>query len=250
MRALLDLGADPNDASDASLPPLIAAIGCTREAPGAPARTDVDQLVRLLLRAGADPNQRGINDYTALHMAAAEGNALVVERLLEAGADADLRTRVDECETPLELAAQAGLTDIAARLERRGVPLRTRLRSGITLLFDVPGTGVTVQRQHRYIARQRCWLAGGSLIRWPHPSGPVGIAQLEDDGETLFTEITINRGRLVSGVFYGVEGMRVGGTRRLELAPYVAYAERGVPGLIPPHATLVVEITVVEACAD
>ena len=60
------------------------------------------------------------------------------------------------------------------------------------------------------------------------------------------SEIRINRGSLIGGLFYGVEGMRVGGTRRLEIAPRLAYAERGVPGVIPPGATLIAEITILE----
>lgn len=51
-------------------------------------------------------------------MAVAEGNLSAVERLLDAGADPELRTRIDECETPLEMANAAGLTAIAARLAR------------------------------------------------------------------------------------------------------------------------------------
>jgi len=51
-------------------------------------------------------------------MAVAERNPLAVEILLEAGADPDLRTRIDDCDTPLEMARAAGLTNIAERLAR------------------------------------------------------------------------------------------------------------------------------------
>jgi hypothetical protein len=47
---------------DDGFPPLIAAVGRGRDAPGATRRTDVDALLRLLLSHSADPNQRGIND--------------------------------------------------------------------------------------------------------------------------------------------------------------------------------------------
>ena len=93
--------------------------------PGANRRTDVDDIIRLLLSFGADPNQRGINDYTPLHMAVAERNPLAVQILLDGGADPELRTRIDECETPLEMAEAAGLADIAAMLARKGQPLRS-----------------------------------------------------------------------------------------------------------------------------
>jgi hypothetical protein len=68
IRTLLDIGADPNAPVDDGFPPLIAALSCTRAAPGTTPRSDGDDIIRLLLSSGADPNQRGINDYTPLHM--------------------------------------------------------------------------------------------------------------------------------------------------------------------------------------
>jgi len=247
IRTLLELGADPNAPADDGFPPLIAALTCTRDVAGGPRRTDVDAIVRLLLASGADPNQRGINDYTALHMAVAERNALAVQLLLDAGADPDLRTRIDDCETPLEMARAAGFDEIAAVLERRGEPLRRLLRSGLTLLADVAGSGEPVQRQRNYMIRLRLWLHKGEPVRWKMAWGRVGVARLEDNGETLVSEVRIDRRSLVNGLFYGVEGMRVGGTRRLEIAPHLAYGERGVPDVIPQNAVLIAEITILSA---
>jgi hypothetical protein len=36
--------------------------------------------------------------------------------------------------------------------------------------------------------------------------------------------------------------------RRLEIAPQLAYGDRGVPDVIPPAAVLTAEITFLEAC--
>jgi hypothetical protein len=250
IRTLLEIGADPNVPVDDGFPSLIAALSCTREVPGSARRTDADEILRLLLARGADPNQRGINDYTPLHMAVAERCALAVQILLEGGADPDLRTRIDDCETPIEMAQAAGLTDIAAMLECRGQPLRRRLRSGLTLLVNVPGEGEPVRRQHNYRIRLRLRLNKGESVRWPAAWGPVGAARLDDNGETLITVARIDRRTLVAGLFYGVEGMRVGGMRRLEIAPHLAYGEHGVPGVVPAGAVLTAEITILEAVAS
>jgi hypothetical protein len=246
IRELLDIGADPNAPADDGFPPLIAALSCSRNADGAPKRGDVDGIIQLLLARGADPNQRGLNDWTPLHMAVAERNLLAVHRLLEGGADPHLPTRIDDCDTPLEMAEASGLPDFADVLRREGRPVGERLRSGLTLLADVPGTGDLVRRQHNYMIRLRLWLHRGDAVRWPTPWGPAGIARLEDDGTTLVTEVRVNRGQLMNGLFYGMDGMRVGGTRRLEIAPHLAYAERGVPGAIPENALLTAEITILE----
>lgn len=249
IRTLLEIGADPNAPVDDGFPPLIAALSCSHEGPGANRRTDVADVLRLLLSFGADPNRRGVNDYTPLHMAVAEGQALAVQILLDGGADPGLRTRIDDHDTPFEMAVAAGLTEIAALVAPNRAPLRQRLRSGLTLLADIPGTGEPVRRQQRYRIRLRISLHRGELVRWPTAWGPVGAARLEDDGETLLTEVRIDRRSLVNGLFYGVDGMRVGGMRRLEIAPHLAYGDRGVPGIIPPGAMLNAEITILEAVA-
>jgi ankyrin repeat protein len=122
IRTLLAEGADPNAPVNDGFPPLIAALTSGGAAPGAVPRTDVNEILRVLLSWGADPNQRGINDYTALHTAVAERNLLAVQILLDAGADPGLRTRIDDLETPGDLAMAAGLADFAEMLARKGQP--------------------------------------------------------------------------------------------------------------------------------
>jgi uncharacterized protein len=108
--ALLDLGADANYADPAGFPALIAALSTDR--------TDKPALVELLLRAGADVRQRGVNDYTPLHYAAAREEVEIVALLLAHGADPHARTNVDDYATPLEEALRLGASN-AARLLRQ-----------------------------------------------------------------------------------------------------------------------------------
>lgn len=244
IRELLQLGADTSAPALDGFPPLIAALSCTRTAPGANHRTDVNDIVRLLLSFRANPNQRGLNDWTPLHMAVAERNGIAVQLLLDAGADPDLRTRIDDHETAAEMARAAGLDAIAAMLDRRGAPLRERMRSGMTLLVDVPGNGEAVQRQHNYRVRLRMAVVGGSQVRW---SDAWGDDRLEDDGATLIGRVRLNRGTMINGLFYGMDGMRVGGMRRIELAPHMAWGDHGIWGMIPSGATITVEIEVLSS---
>ena len=116
IRTLLEIGADPNLDDHSGFPPLIAALSCHQTAPGHDRRHDVAEMLALLLSFGADPNQRGINDYTPLHMAASVNHLEAVRILLEAGADPRLRTRIDDYETARELAEKAGHTELAAIL--------------------------------------------------------------------------------------------------------------------------------------
>jgi ankyrin repeat protein len=118
IQTLLEIGADPNPADHSGFPPLIAALSCSHPQSGSPGRSDVLDIVRLLLAYGADPNQRGINDYTCLHAAVSYGNLAAIDVLFEAGADPLLRTRIDDCETPREMAEKAQQFEVAETLAR------------------------------------------------------------------------------------------------------------------------------------
>jgi ankyrin repeat protein len=127
VETLLAMGADPNAPVDDGFPPLIAALSCGRSQPGSLGRRDTLEVIKLLLSFGADPNQRGINDYTPLHHAVGDRNLPAIEVLLGAGADPQLRTRIDDYESPLELAERAGLVEITKLLAapRDGTPFRS-----------------------------------------------------------------------------------------------------------------------------
>ena len=114
---LLAIGADPNGHDNDGFPPLLAALCKTHPQAGSLTRTDVTEVMSRLLDAGADPNQRGLNDWTALHFAVHETNVEAVRLLLARGADRELRTRIDDCDTPLEMARAAVVREPAARAE-------------------------------------------------------------------------------------------------------------------------------------
>jgi FKBP-type peptidyl-prolyl cis-trans isomerase len=50
---------------------------------------------------------------------------------------------------------------------------------------------------------------------------------------------------VIPGLEYGVEGMRVGGKRRLRVGPHLGYREEGVPGVVPANAVLEFHVTLV-----
>jgi peptidylprolyl isomerase len=64
-----------------------------------------------------------------------------------------------------------------------------------------------------------------------------------DRGDTF--SFHLGAGQVIEGWDTGVQGMRVGGQRRLTLPPNLAYGPRGAGGVIGPNETLVFVVDLV-----
>ena len=65
------------------------------------------------------------------------------------------------------------------------------------------------------------------------------------DRNTPF-EFRLGAHRVIKGWDEGVEGMKVGGKRQLRIPPELGYGDRGAGGRIPPGATLIFDIELLE----
>ncbi|XP_069672147.1 ankyrin-1-like [Periplaneta americana] len=95
-----------------------------------------EAVVRMLLLAGADPNQFDENGCTPLHSAARQGDPTCVQLLLDAGANVELTDK--EGKTPLHYTCTL---QKAKLLVNAGADVRARDIHGRTVLFGAAGLG-------------------------------------------------------------------------------------------------------------
>jgi FKBP-type peptidyl-prolyl cis-trans isomerase FkpA len=91
------------------------------------------------------------------------------------------------------------------------------------------GEGAKAERGHSVSVHYTGWLTNGSKFD-----------SSVDRGEPF--EFTLGIGQVIRGWDEGVQGMLIGGKRKLTIPPDLGYGEYGAGGVIPPNATLVFEV--------
>lgn len=102
------------------------------------------------------------------------------------------------------------------------------------------GVGAEAQPGRRVVVHYTGWLYEESR---PDRKGAKFDSSLDRDEPFSFS---LGAGEVIRGWDEGVAGMRVGGQRTLTIPPNLGYGAQGAGGVIPPNATLLFEVELLE----
>ena len=105
--------------------------------------------------------------------------------------------------------------------------------SGLQIIDTKEGTGASPKPGQTCVMHYTGWL---------YENGAAGRKfDSSKDRRDPFA-FALGDGQVIRGWDEGVQGMKVGGTRRLVIPPELGYGARGAGGVIPPNATLMFDV--------
>ena len=105
--------------------------------------------------------------------------------------------------------------------------------SGLQFEDTVTGSGAVAQTGQRVTVHYTGWLYNDGV------QGAKFDSSKDRNDPFVFP---LGAGHVIKGWDEGVQGMAVGGTRRLVIPAALGYGARGAGGVIPPNATLLFEV--------
>jgi FKBP-type peptidyl-prolyl cis-trans isomerases 1 len=120
-----------------------------------------------------------------------------------------------------------------AQSEPTGSNAEVTTESGLKYIDLVVGSGRVAAAGNLVTVHYTGWLTNGSKF------------DSSVDRHDPFS-FPIGSGKVIRGWDEGVAGMKVGGKRKLTIPPQLGYGSRGAGGVIPPNATLVFDVELLE----
>ena len=127
-----------------------------------------------------------------------------------------------------------------AQAENSSPFLKVAAVSELQKIDTVVGTGAEAQAGKNVSVHYTGWLFDASA---PDSKGRKFDSSV-DRGQPF--GFPLGGGRVIRGWDEGVAGMKVGGKRTLVIPPEYGYGARGAGGVIPPNATLVFDVELLD----
>ncbi len=108
-----------------------------------------------------------------------------------------------------------------------------KLASGLQYEDMVVGSGTMAEPGMNVSVHYTGWLTDGTKFD-----------SSLDRGQPF--QFQLGGGQVIRGWDEGVKGMRIGGKRKLTIPPDMGYGARGAGGVIPPNATLVFDVELLD----
>ena len=134
----------------------------------------------------------------------------------------------------------AATTPIAQTPDGQGLSKLDATRSELKKIDVKQGTGADAIPGKAVVVHYTGWLYDSS-----QPESHGAKFDSSRDRQVPFGFV-LGAGRVIKGWDEGVAGMKVGGRRTLVIPPQLAYGERGAGGVIPPHATLIFDVELLD----
>jgi FKBP-type peptidyl-prolyl cis-trans isomerase len=113
----------------------------------------------------------------------------------------------------------------------------TTTKTGLQYEDTQEGTGAVAVAGKTCVMHYTGWL-------WTNDAKGTKFDSSKDHGSPF--SFGLGQGQVISGWDEGVAGMKVGGKRTLLIPPGLGYGARGAGGVIPPNATLLFEVELLD----
>jgi FKBP-type peptidyl-prolyl cis-trans isomerase len=140
----------------------------------------------------------------------------------------------------LVMLSAAALATACERAPRGGAPPADDAAAGAVVTASglryedlERGAGAEATAGRIAVVHYTGWLADGRKF-----------ASSRDRGSAL--QFRVGEGKVIEGWDEGMAGMRVGGVRRLTIPPALGYGAAGADDVVPPNATLILEVELLD----
>ncbi len=144
----------------------------------------------------------------------------------------DYQKKLEEMKRKQQEALQAVVSEFNTWV-KANYPTAQTSESGLSYIIEEPGTGVQATERRNV---------------WVHYTGMLTDGTVFDSSHrrNLPIKFQLGMGNVIKGWDEGIALLKVGGKAKLIIPYFLAYGEQGRPPVIPPKATLIFDVELID----